>query len=130
MNAILKDLLAAPSNHHSNHDIIRWWEQRRVYYNIVMLAAGALTIALAVSLGEILITDVVNALPPIIIVALSANLFYTLGWVVEIACRKFITETELVQKAGPVLFIAGIVLSVLFTFAIDIALLVSFFFEQ
>jgi len=94
-----------------------------------MLAAGALTIILAVSLREILVTDLMNALPPILIFALSANLFYTLGWLTEIVCRKFISNKELIQKAGPVLFIAGLSLSVLFAFAIDIALVVEFFFE-
>jgi hypothetical protein len=128
MNAILKNFFAVAPNHKSNKEVIRWWERRRIFYNAVMLAAGCVTIILAVSLGEISFTDITNALPPILIVALSANLFYTLGWMVEIACRKFIPEKEFVQKAGPVLFIAGISLSVFFTFAIDIAILISFFF--
>jgi hypothetical protein len=128
MNALLKQVLTASSDHKSNKEIIRWWERRRIFYNTVMLAAGCVTIMLALLLREIIFTDLINALPPVLIFALSANLFYTLGWVVEIVCRKFITEKEVVQKAGPVLFIAGLSLSVLFTFAIDIALLISFFF--
>jgi hypothetical protein len=47
----------------------------------------------------------------------------------EIGFHKFIAQKEMLQKAGPVLFIAGISLSVLFTFAIDIALLISFLFR-
>jgi len=128
MNALLKNVLTASPNHTSSKEAIRWWEQRRIYYNMIMFAAGTVTIILALLLHEIIFTDLINALPPVLIFALSANLFYTLGWVVEIACRKFVPQKELVQKAGPVLFIAGISLSILFTFAIDIALLVSFFF--
>jgi len=129
MNALLRDLFAAAPNHTSNREVIIWWERRRVFYNTVMLAAGLFTIILALVLNEIIFTDLVNTLPPILIFALSANLFYTLGWVMEIVCRKFIPQKELVQKAGPVFFIAGISISVLFTFAIDVALLVAFFFN-
>jgi hypothetical protein len=130
MNALLKNVFTTSSDNKSNKEIIRWWEQRRIYYNAVMLAAGCLTVALALLLREIIFTDLINALPPVLIVAFSANLFYTLGWVVEIVCRKFISEKEVTQKAGPVLFIAGLSLSVLFTLAIDIALLVAFFFNS
>ena len=130
MNTLLKSVLAADPHDKSNKEVIRWWEQRRILYNIVMLAAGSATILLALLLREIAFTDLMNVFPPVLIVALSANLFYTLGWIMEIVCRKFIREKEVVQKAGPILFIAGISLSILFTFAIDIALLTSFFFEK
>src|SRR6266536_3014840 len=73
-----------------NKQIIRWWERRRIFYNMVMLAAGSITIILALLLHEIIFTDLINALPPVLIFALSVNLFYTLGWVVEIVCCKFI----------------------------------------
>ena len=130
MNTLLKNVFTVSPVHISNKEIIRWWERKRIFYNIVMLAAGSITIILALLLHEIIFTDLINALPPVLIFALSVNLFYTLGWVVEIVCCKFIPQKEVVQKAGPVLFIAGISLSVLFTFAVDIALLISFFFDN
>ena len=128
MIAILKNVLAALPENRSNKEIIRWWEQRRIFYNLVMFVAGCCTILFALLLKEIVFNDLFNVLPPVLIFALSANLFYTLGWVVEIACKKFMQDKEIVQKAGPVLFIAGISFSILFTIAIDIALLVAFFF--
>jgi hypothetical protein len=130
MTTLLKNIFTASPDNRSNKEIIRWWEQRRIYYNAVMLAAGCLSVVLALLLREIIFTDLINVLPPVLIVAISANLFYTLGWVVEIVCHKFISEKEVTQKAGPVLFVAGLSLSVLFTFAIDIALLVAFFFSS
>src|SRR6478672_12970493 len=129
INALLKSVFTASLDHKSNKEIIRWWERRRIFYNTVMLAAGCSTILLALLLREIIFTDLINVLPPVLIFALSANLFYTLGSVVEIVCYKFIAEKEVVQKAGPVLFIAGLSLSILFTFAIDIALVISCFFN-
>jgi hypothetical protein len=128
MTALLKNIFTTAPNHKSNKDVIRWWEQRRIFYNAVMLVAGLITIMLAILLNEIAFADLVNALPPVLIFALSANLFYTLGWMIEIFCRKLIPEKDFVQKAGPILFIAGISLSVFFTFAIDIAILIAFLF--
>jgi hypothetical protein len=128
MNTIFKKVFTVEPNHRSNKEIIRWWERRRMFYNAIMLAAGFVTIILAISLGEISFRDTINVLPPVLIFAFSANLFYTLGWMLEIVCSKFISEKEILQKAGPLLFIAGISLSVFFTIAIDIALLITFFF--
>ena len=128
MNTLLKRILAAPAEHRSTNEIIRWWEKRRTIYNVIMLVAGLMTIILAVSLGEISLHDTVNVIPPILIFALSANMFYTLGWILEVTCTKFISNKEILQKTAPILFIAGVSLSLLFTLAIDIALLVAFFF--
>jgi hypothetical protein len=128
MIAILKNVLTALPENRSNKEIIRWWEQRRVFYNVVMLVAGCCTILLALILKEIVANDLFNVIPPVLVFALSANLFYTLGWVVEIACKKYMQDKEIIQRAGPVLFIAGVSFSILFTIAIDIAILVAFFF--
>ena len=128
MNTLLKKILTAEPEHRSNKEIIRWWERRRTVYNAIMLVAGLITIILAISLGEISIPETINVIPPVLIFAISANLFYTLGWILEITCTKFISNKDILQKTGPVLFIAGISLSVLITVAIDVALLVTFFF--
>lgn len=130
MTALLKNIFTVAPDHKSNKEIIHWWEQRRLFYNIVMLAAGLVTISLAVLLGEITYVDLIKVLPPVLFVAFSANLFYTMGWIVEIACHKFIAEKVFIHKAGPVLLISGISLSLCFTIAIDIALLIAFFLEK
>jgi hypothetical protein len=130
MNMLLKNIFTAAPIHNSNKDIIRWWERRRIFYNGVMLVAGVVTIMLAILLHEISFADTINTLPPILIFAFSANLFFTLGWIMEIVCSRFISEKELLQKTGPILLIAGTSLSVLFTIAIDIALLIAFFFQH
>jgi hypothetical protein len=128
MNALLKNIFTASYARSTNKEIILWWESRRIFYNLIMLIAGSFTVLLALILNEIVFIDLVNVIPPILIFALCANLFYTLGWIIEIVCCKLIPEKKLLQNAGTILFIGGIIISVLFTFAIDIALLVSFFF--
>ena len=98
MNVLLKNVFTAASDHRSNKEIIRWWEQRRIFYNGVMLVAGLITIMLAVVLHEISIRDTINALPPVLIFAFSANLFFTLGWIMEIVCNRFMSEKQFLQK--------------------------------
>lgn len=128
MNALLKSIFTASYARSTNKEIIIWWERRRAFYNLVVLIAGSFTVLFALVLNEIAFADLVNVIPPILIFALCANLFYTLGWIIEIVCYKLISEKKLMQNAGTILFTGGVVISVLFTFAIDIALLVSFFF--
>lgn len=130
MNALLKNVFAVTPGNRSNKEIIRWWEQRRAFYNAVMLAAGFVTIMLAIAFGEISFTDTINVLPPVLVVAFSSNLFFTLGWIVEIVCNKFISEEKFLHKAGPVLLIAGISISVFFTIVIDSMLLITFLFKS
>ena len=92
--------------------------------------AGLITVMLAILLHEITFADTINTLPPILIFAFSANLFFTLGWIVEIVCSRYVSEKQFLEKAGPILLIAGTSLSILFTIAIDIALLIAFFFQN
>lgn len=128
MNYAFKNLLTASPMHNSNKEIIVWWEKRRALYNLIMLVAGCITILLAVSLNEIAFTDLINVLPPILIVAASANIFYTLGWIIEIIYRRLNNGKETIYNVSSILFIGGIILSVFFTLAIDTAILVAFFF--
>ena len=84
--------------------------------------------ALAIFLKEISFSELANVFPPVLIFAFSANLFYTLGWIIEIVGRRMIPEKEFVKKAAPVLFISGLCLSIFVTVAIDIAMVIAFFF--
>jgi hypothetical protein len=128
MNVFLQNIFTGSHDYLSNKEIIRWWERRRVFYNAVMFVAGLVTMMLALLLREISFSELVNVLPPVLIFGFSANLFYTLGWITEIVARRMIPEKEFVKRAGPLLFISGLCLSVFLTVAIDIAMVIAFFF--
>ena len=96
--------------------IIRWWESRRLPYNLIIGGVGA------VSLG---IVALVAALPPggdfigfpligIAIYAAFANVCYSLGPAVELALEKIWGGKLL--PTGPLLFRAGL------TFAVGLTL--------
>jgi len=93
-----------------------------------MFVAGLVTMALALLLNEISFSELSNVLPPVLIFAFSANLFYSLGWIIDIVGRRRMPDKEFVKKAAPVLFISGLCLSVFITLAIDIAMVIAFFF--
>lgn len=106
-------------------DVIRWWEWRRILYNLVVGATGLMTSAVALGVGwfseqrwgePIGIPD-----PPIIAVAavvlygLTANICYTGGWIAELGVRRFWGDRF--PGWGPVTFVVGLVFSVLLTVA-------------
>ena len=78
----------------TDKQIIRWWELRRVVYNALLLAIGVAALwAMERFLNPArLASD--RALETLGLVllsvgyALAANVFYTLGWVIELQDRK------------------------------------------
>ncbi len=68
-------------------DVIRWWETRRLGYNIIVGAVGIVSLTVMIVLGAIGPHAHKLMTPPLAIVAYGvlANVFYTLGWVTELA---------------------------------------------
>lgn len=96
--------------------IIRWWESRRLAYNLIIGATGS------VSLG---VVALVVALPPegvlipfpmlgILVYAAFANVCYSLGPATELALEKLWGDRLL--PTGPTLFRTGL------TFAVGLTL--------
>ncbi|WP_419936255.1 hypothetical protein [Candidatus Palauibacter sp.] len=91
--------------------IIRWWEKRRLPYNLIVGATGLVTMTVGA-----FFTALVAQLQPIdmfrgaIWWAVMANLCYSLGPVAEIALEKMFGGRLL--PAGPLLFRAGVTLAV------------------
>jgi len=102
----------------STNQVIRWWELRRIPYNAALLVIGGASIfgmewlvSRVIPLGE-------DAVEPLALIAgvllygFIANLFYTLGWVVELFGRS---NPELARKRGQWLFRAGMIFACLLT---------------
>ena len=95
-------------------EIFRWWEARRLAFNAVVLAAGATTVGL-VFLMELLTPGRPRfpSLWIILIYAVLANLFYTLGPVADAVITKL--GGRKASEVGPMLFRYGFVFAVLLT---------------
>lgn len=111
MNALTDFLFPAPAQR-SAAGIVRWWESRRLHYNLIVGAAGLL------SLGAI---RIITWLPPnahhdfipppvVIVFGVMANVCYLLGPIVEIALEKLWGRKAL--PTGPTLFRMGLTFSV------------------
>jgi hypothetical protein len=106
-------------------DIIKWWELRRIPYNIAVGTAGIITLVVVVVIAAIASWKFGEPLglpdPPIIAVfavlgyAIGANVCLTGGWMAEIIARKLWQER--VGAFAQISFALGVVFSILLTLA-------------
>jgi hypothetical protein len=105
-------LFPAPAEVRNTGAIFKWWESRRLTFNVIVGATGLVTLA---------VIKVVALLPPfsisltvfwpgVVAYGVLANLFYSLGFVTEAAMqRAWRDETP---RVGPPLFRQGLIFSV------------------
>lgn len=107
----LTRLLFEPTLMRSPIRIVRWWESRRLAYNVIVGATGLGTLVYANGL-ELLLRQGWLPIPWQAIVAygVAANACYTLGWFVENVVERWLGRP--VYGLGPALFRHGLVFSV------------------
>jgi hypothetical protein len=103
-------LFTNPQEPRSLWSIIAWWELRRVPFNIIVIAYGALgfviflwaiTTSGHLQPGEDAVEPLALLAAPFVI-----NLLYTLGWLVEIPTRHLIPDLS--SGFGPMLLKLGL----------------------
>ena len=113
MSALTRLLFPAPAEVRSTTAILRWWESRRLTFNVIVGATGLVTlgaIKLIAFLPPLSINAPVFFWPGIVAYGFFANLFYSLGFVTEAAMqRAWHDETP---RVGPALFRQGLTFSV------------------
>ena len=104
--------------------VIRWWEDRRLFFNFVVGCVGILTCILMIVcafVSESIVGEAIG-LPDgpllgvfgIFFYAIFANLFYTFGWICELLARTM-TTTEKSAVLGIKSFRTGVTFSILLT---------------
>ena len=91
--------------------ILRWWEKRRLAYNLAVGAAGSVSFVAMSVVNSILRGDL--QLVPwqfVLIFALGANVMYLLGPALEVLIHQVWGRTVL--PAGPALYRMGLTFSV------------------
>jgi hypothetical protein len=106
----LTKLLFEPTLIRSPLRVVQWWESRRLAYNAVVGGAGIFTLMYANALSLLVRHEWFGG-PWQLVVAygVAANLFYTLGWVVENVAERWLGRP--VYGLGPALFRHGLVFS-------------------
>ena len=78
----------------SRHDIIRWWEDRRLRYNLSVGLVGFVTWWLVLIVGNAAVEPGTDFEEPImmlfgpVLYMVMANVCYTLGWIIDVAAYR------------------------------------------
>lgn len=112
MSALTRILFPLPDYRRTPWTLLRWWESRRLTYNVVVGGAGLVTLG---------VVGLFSLLPPglpgpvfvwrgVVVYAVMANLGYCLGWAAELGMRAVWHERA--PDAGPALFRQGLAFAV------------------
>lgn len=118
-SALVRMLYPSPAER-STGAILKWWERRRLPYNLIVGASGVATLAVN-ALVHGVPGGPLGVLGPIVFVGVLANIAYTLGSVTEITAEKIWGGKVL--PVGPVLFRQGVLFSVGLTFVLPMIIL-------
>ena len=121
MTAITEFLFPAPAQR-GTPAIMRWWEGRRLHYNLIVGTAGVFTLGIG-ELTRLLPPHAHHEGPPIGIIILygvMANVCYCLGPISEVLLEKLFQRKVL--PVGPTLYRMGL------TFSLGLTLLPSVIF--
>jgi hypothetical protein len=100
-------------------EIIRWWEARRLHYNVIIFAWALIVLAIGYFWTgrrdkETWTRQSLYAY--LLLIQLPANIWYTGGWIVDLIVKKFFKWPS--PSFEPWALGLGIALSLLFYFAI------------
>ena len=103
MSALTRVLFPAPAEVRSTAGIFRWWESRRLTFNVAVGATGLVTlaaikfIALLPPISESVPLSVIW--PGIVAYGVFANLFYSFGFLAEAAMCK-LAASEVAERVA------------------------------
>lgn len=110
MTSLTRFLYPVPARRSLGH-IVAWWERRRLAYNLVVGATGALSFSVVTALCWLPPNP--SPGPPLVgalVYGIFANVCYSLGWMLEGAAH--LAWGDEVKPTGPVLFRQGLLFSV------------------
>jgi hypothetical protein len=112
MSRLVRVLFPEPTFHRTPFALVRWWESRRMTFNVVVGATGLVTMSV-LAIGVFLPMGIpFTELPwgAVIAYGVAANVCYSFGWIVESALERWLGRET--YGAGPALFRHGLVFSV------------------
>jgi hypothetical protein len=112
LSALTRLLFPAPTPVRSTGAILRWWESRRLTFNVIVGATGLVTLGALKLIAFLppLSFDLPIFWPGVIAYGLFANLGYSLGFLAEAAMQRAWGDDT--PRVGPALFRQGLAFSV------------------
>ncbi len=94
---------------------LRWWEKKRVLYNLILL--GIIIFIIFSRYDAFLYFGVYNGIIGSILFLLVANFFFCMGWILEILIYYYFKKGyQFIKTLRMFLFIIGISISIFQTF--------------
>ena len=94
----------------SKMEVFLWWESKRLRYNIICFSGGIISLIILQIIFRLDWNNLSEFILPVFVIALLGNLFYFLGFLIEI----FTPRNE---KTGPILFNIGTIFSLFVLFS-------------
>jgi hypothetical protein len=112
MSALVRLLYPPPVVSRSASAIVGWWERRRLRFNLIVGGAGLVTLGTVTLFSWLPPLSQGTGIPLGVVVAygILANLFYTVGWISEIAFNAWWKDDP--PPVGPLLFRQGLLFSI------------------
>lgn len=101
---------------HSIMKLIRWWESKRLRYNIYLLIAGAIGLLLGGGLLILFRYQLEGLILGILFYALLVNVCYTAGWVFELFLKAWNISIPALSRYRNSIFWIATIGSILLTF--------------
>ena len=79
---MIDSFLRVDPNRRKWFHLVLWWESRRLWYNLLMIVFGLLSFMISF----------ITIPAYYILIGLSLNLYYTLGWILEIPIALFSSD--------------------------------------
>jgi hypothetical protein len=120
MKQLLRRLFSIPSADATPWSIIKWWESRRVAYNLVVGVVGLGNLIVFAYINDTLLVPYLPfqerkwELWSPLVFGVAANLLYTGGWFVEVITYGLMGRRT--TRFAPVAFGIGLLFSVFLTF--------------
>ncbi|MCW3059018.1 MAG: hypothetical protein JWQ02_839 [Capsulimonas sp.] len=115
MGRFLSWLFEAPPEMRTAWSIVKWWEARRLAYNVIVGVVGfvSLIIFMLVMSAPGILKPGEDAVEPMAIffAPILINIAYTLGWILEIPCNWLRRQGS--GRTGPALLAIGFCFSLL-----------------
>jgi hypothetical protein len=112
MSALVRVLFPDPSLVRTPRRLLRWWESKRLTYNLVVGGAGLVTLGVLDTVARLIGVSPQSAVPwrLVVVYGVLANVCYTAGWAAETLLQRWLRRDT--YGLGPALFRHGLVFSV------------------
>lgn len=91
---------------------VKWWEQKRFLYNLILIGTQILVAAVIASQQSI--NDLVYFIDAVVF-TIAANCFFSIAWIFELLYMFYFNSSPFLIKTRMIYFISGILFSIALT---------------